>query len=171
MAFRVTADGDDGPSTNDLEDGSKPSVEEGETVETTKPNEGSPARSDSATRRKPRKPEMTSLQSLIETGKSLGLTGVDLHGFIKEQQELEREERRLTREGRRLAAESEERRLAAESEERRLASEERQREMEYKQTLELERLRIEAAQVSSRSKRVITSSRDVDEDGDPDFRF
>ena len=42
--------------------------------------------------------------------------------------------------------------------------------MEYKQTLELERLRIEAAQVSSRSKRVITSSRDVDEDGDPDFR-
>ena len=42
--------------------------------------------------------------------------------------------------------------------------------MEYKQTLELERLRTEAAQVSSRSKRVITSSRDVDEDGDPDFR-
>ena len=82
MASRVTTDGDDGPSTNDLEDGSKPSVEVGETVETTKPNEGSPARSDTATRRKPRKPEMTSLQSLIETGKSLGLTGVDLHGFI-----------------------------------------------------------------------------------------
>ena len=41
--------------------------------------------------------------------------------------------------------------------------------MEYKQTLEIERLRIEAAQVSSRSKRVITSSRDVDEDGDPDY--
>ena len=40
MASRVTADGDDGPSTNDLEDGSKPSVEVGETVETTKPNEG-----------------------------------------------------------------------------------------------------------------------------------
>ena len=34
------ADGDDGPSTNDLEDGSKPSVEVGETVETTKSNEG-----------------------------------------------------------------------------------------------------------------------------------
>ena len=31
-------------------------------------------------------------------------------------------------------------------------------------------MRIEAAQVSSRSKLVITSSRDVDEDGDPDFR-
>ena len=93
MASRVTADGDDGPSTNDLEDGSKPSVEVGETVETTKPNEGSPVRSDTATCRKPRKPKMTSLQSLIETGKSLGLTGVDLHGFIKEQQELEREER------------------------------------------------------------------------------
>ena len=30
-------------------------------------------------------------------------------------------------------------------------------------------MRIEAAQVSSRSKRVM-SSRDVDEDGDPDFR-
>ena len=31
-------------------------------------------------------------------------------------------------------------------------------------------MRIEAAQVSSRRKRVITSSGDVDEDGDPDFR-
>ena len=57
-------------------------MEVGETVETTKPNEGSPARSDTATRRKPKKPEITSLQSLIETGKSLGLTGVDLHGYI-----------------------------------------------------------------------------------------
>ena len=133
MTSWVTADGDDGPSTNDLEDGSKPSVEVGETIETTKPNEGSPARSDTATGSKPRKLEMTSLQSLIETGKRLGLTGGDLHGFIKEQEELEREERQLTREERRLAAESEkrrlaaeERRLAAESEERRLASEERQ---------------------------------------------
>ena len=74
--------------------------------------------------------------------------GVDLHGFIKEQQELECSERRLTREERRLAVESEERCLAAESEERRLAaeseercltSEERQQEMQYKQILELER--------------------------------
>ena len=65
---------------------------------------------------------------------------------------------------------AEEIRLATKSEERRLASEERQREMDYKHTLELKRLRIEAAQVSSRSKRVITSSRDVNEDGDPDFR-
>ena len=68
---------------------------------------------------------------------------------------MTREERRLAAESvaeeRRLAAESEERRLAVESEERRLASEERQREMEYKQTLELERLRIEAAQVITRT--------------------
>ena len=51
-----------------------------------------------------------------------------------------------------------------------MASEKRHQEVEHKQTLELERLRVEAAQVSSRSKRVITSSKDVDEDGHPDFR-
>ena len=56
MASRVTADGDDGLSTNE-EDGSKPSVEVGETVETTKPNEGSPARSGTATRRNPGNPK------------------------------------------------------------------------------------------------------------------
>ena len=92
---------------------------------------------------------MKSLQSLIQTAKSLGLTGGDLHILIKEQ-DIEREERLLCREERRMAAETEERSLPAE--EKRLALEERRQEMEYKPALELgdwglKRLRLQSVSI------------------------
>ena len=40
----------------------------------------------------------SSVRELVNLGKELGLTGVDLREFIKEQQDHEREERRLRRE-------------------------------------------------------------------------
>ena len=93
---------------------------------------------------------MKSLQSLIQTAKSLGLTGGDLHILIKEQQDIEREERLLCREERRMAAETEEKRFPAE--EKRLASEERRQEMEYKPASELgdwglKRLRLQSVSI------------------------
>ena len=70
----------------------------------------------------------TSLQVLIELGKSLDLAGKDLSNFIAQQQAVEREERQRAREARTVHAEA--RAREAEAEERRSA---REAEVEEKQ--------------------------------------
>ena len=81
---------------------------------------------------------MTSVQELIATGRDLGLDGVELNKFIREQQALAREERERERgvEREKLAAEKE--KLVAEKE--RLAWEDSRRDKD--QQFELEKMRL-----------------------------
>ena len=121
--------------------------------------------------------------SLVEAGKGLGLSGIELREFVKEQQDIEREWRQYVREEKRMEAEAEERRLAAEekrmeaeavgrrlhleavAEERRLASEERRREMELNHEIELQRLKMEGYVAQRKGLGCLSSSADSDVDG------
>ena len=68
---------------------------------------------------------MENLQTIVELGKEIGLTGEDLKEFVKEQQDRAREERRLDRERRKEEDEREQ--------ERRKEEDEREQERQNKQ--------------------------------------
>ena len=60
----------------------------------------------------------TTIQALAHIGESLGLRGADLHAFIKDQQDKEREEREKAREERVSQRDHDDRNRAKEKEER-----------------------------------------------------
>ena len=72
----------------------------------------------------------TTIQALAHIGESLGLRGADLHAFIKDQQDKEREEREKAREERVSQRDHDDRNRAKEKEERELQREREDRDHE-----------------------------------------
>ena len=106
---------------------------------------------------------MENLQTFVELGKEIGLTGEDLKEFLKEQQDRAREERSLDGERRKEEDERERERRKEENEreqeerEERVAKARLAREMELALTqLKLEELRLSASAEARADKSVST---------------
>lgn len=101
---------------------------------------------------------MATVQQLMATGEEMGLDGVELKDFVKEQQAIEREERQQERE----AKEKQETLRKMEMEER--AKEREWREKDHERQMELKKMELEIKKVESRSEGSRGSSVHEDQD-------